>query len=311
MGRLYDSLKQRGEGLPAASSMASTAPRLQVIPATADLPVADDHAEMPSYEVPVQEAKPSPQPAIFSEARTQPAKENKNETRRMPSTPPTSKVIFTPQEMQRLPSHSISSRIVVVHQPDSADAKDYGKIADHLSRLLMLQQARSLTLLPIEPIGTAPTLTANLACAWAETTKHPIILIDAARSSRAEGLAALLGLGVAPGWEELMMGADLAQAIQQTGWAWLDAIAGGNRLAPAGTAAWAKKAASILHTLGKHYQSIILLGPAHSPLGIVLAETTDATCLLVTADQAQEQHSTLHSLANHPARVVGTIVMDK
>jgi hypothetical protein len=311
MGRLYDSLKQRGAGLPAASSVASSAPRLQVVPATADLVAAEDHEAMPAYEVGVHEHKLAhPAHASVGEPRLPKAKEQKKEAPK-----PQSKVTFAPQEDFRLPSHSISEQIVVVRQPDSADAKEYHQVAGHLSRLLTFHQARSLMLLPVEHAGSAPILTANLACAWAESTKHPIILVDAGRFTPEEGLAALLGLSAAPGWEELMTGTDLAQAIQQTGWAWLDAIAAGNRLSHSGMNAWAKKSGSILHTLGKHYESIILLGPAypHSSLGIMLAEMTDSTCILVTEGQVNPHRSNaaLHSLTNHGARVLGTIVMDK
>jgi hypothetical protein len=308
MGKLFDSIKRRnGLGVVPAD-----APRPSVAP-------ADEHVQaMPFYEVPntdgreaatVSIAKPSPakvadkpKPVVTS------ARVTEEQT-------PRSHVAFALAEpQQRRSSQEIDEQVVVVHQPDSSRAGEYRELASHLARIVTARELRSLTLVPLEEHGTLSLTMANLGCAWAEFTRHPVVLIDAARSHYGNDLASLLGLGQAPGWEELMTGATLAETIQQTGRAWLDLIASGRRLAWANTQAWAQRAGSVLQSLSKHYRHILLVGPPypHSPLGLVLAEASDSTCIIVPADQPNhpQKEPLLKAIAQQGGQVLGTIVLD-
>ncbi len=320
MGKLFDSMKQRGTTLPAPATVTTT-PRLAVVPAVSDLAPVDDHEPMPFYEVPNENepAKPStivpavtaPQPAVKLSAH-QP-EEPVARQRVSSSGTNTPRISFTPAE-PREPHlfHHFADELVVVHQPSSASALEYRAMAEQLIQELTLLQAQSMTLLPLHQ-HSASTLAANLGCAWAEITRHPLVLIDAARSRPGDDLACLFGLTHAPGWEELMTGASLGESLQQTGRAWLDLIGSGRRLAWSNTQSWAEKASHIVQSLGKHYRHIVLLGPAfpHSPLGLVLAETTASTCILVSGEEASpHRDAVLQSLAQQGKPVIGTILLD-
>lgn len=325
MGKLFDSMKQRGTSLPSATS-AAAAPRLQVLPALAELPPVDDHEPMPFYEVP-NEHDPVRRslsfPTIASTASPLPAKQHAADSVNreqiatqslFPASTLPSKLSFAPavpREHQLL--KHFADELVVVHQPSSNASLEYRALAEQLIQELTSLQAQSMTLLPLQH-QSASTLAANLGCAWAEITRHPLVLIDAARSNPGDDLACLFGLTNAPGWEELMTGSSLGESLQQTGRAWLDLIGSGRRLAWSNTQSWAEKSNHVVQSLGKHYRHVLLLGPAfpHSPLGLVLAETTATTCIVVAKDDSQQTHRdiVLHSLAQQGKPVIGTILLD-
>lgn len=323
MSKLFDSMKQRGASLPVAA-VAATAPRLQVIPAASELPPVNDHVSMPFYEVPNENDPPrnsttaaaSPVTAS-SQLKLKPVPPEEIPTQRSapePHTFPQTKLTFSVAEAR---DHStlrhFADELVVVHQPASTTAREYRAMAEQLIQELTALQAQSVTLLPLHE-QSASTLVANLGCAWAEITRHPLVLIDAARSRPGDDLACLFGLTHAPGWEELMTGSSLGESLQQTGRAWLDLIGSGRRLSWSNTQSWAEKASHLIQSLGKHYRHILLMGPAFpfSPLGLVLAETTASTCLLVPQDDArQAQRDTLlQALAQQGKPVIGTILLD-
>ncbi|HQR07748.1 MAG TPA: hypothetical protein PLN21_13055 [Gemmatales bacterium] len=320
MGKLFDSMKQRGGTLPSAVSITS-APRLQVVPESNDLAHVDDHEPMPFYEVPNDKDparinltinhNPAPVAPVEIKLKAMPEEEVQ---RPILVAQPHAKLSFTPAvPRDRSPLDHLADELVVVHQPASSGALEYRAMAEQLIQELTALQAQSMTLLPLQQ-NSASTLAANLGCAWAEITRHPIVMIDAARTRPGDDLACLFGLTHAPGWEELMTGSSIGEALQQTGRAWLDLIGSGRRLAWANTQAWAYKARHVLQSLSKHYRHIVLLGPAypHSPLGLVLAETTESTCIVVTNDEAQQPHreTALHALTQQGKPIVGTILLD-
>jgi hypothetical protein len=308
MGKLFDSIKRRNgtNPVPGASS------RLPAI-----VPMPEEHTDsesdaMPFYEVPAERGGEASTVSIArpSVVRAEKAKP----TLIQPPSRPT--IAFAPAEpTQRRGVQEIDDRVVVIHLPDSPHAREYRELAEHLARLTTAREVGTLTLLPLEDPSSTTITIANLGCAWAEFTRHPIVLIDAARSRAGHDLATLLGMDPAPGWEELMTGATLAETIQQTGRAWLDVIASGRRLAWANTQAWAKRSGSVLQTLKKHYRQVLLLGPAypHSPLGLVLAEMTDSTCVIVPADQPNhpQKEPLLKAIAQQGGQVLGSIVLDQ
>lgn len=320
MGKLFDSMKQRGGTLPSPGSV-SSAPRLQVVPESNDLAHVDDHEPMPFYEVPNDKdpvrSNPvfsiSPAPVATTEIKLKAIPEEEVLRPKLVTQPHT-KLSFTPAvPRDRSALDHLADELVVVHQPTSTGALEYRAMAEQLIQELTALQAQSITLLPLQQ-SSVSTLAANLGCAWAEITRHPLVMIDAARTRPGDDLACLFGLTHAPGWEELMTGSAIGEALQQTGRAWLDLIGSGRRLAWANTQAWADKTRQVLQSLSKHYRHIVLLGPAypHSPLGLVLAETTESTCIVVNNDEAQQSHreTVLHALAQQGKPIVGTILLD-
>lgn len=322
MGKLFDSMKQRGGALPTPGSV-TTAPRLQVVSDSSDLAMVDDHTPMPFYEVPNEldparsnlsfPARPTPAPVVPPEIKLKTIAEDTAERTKL-APQPHARLSFTAAlPRDRSPLVHLADDLVVVHQPDSTGALEYRAMAEQLIHELTALQAQSITLLPLQHTEAA-SLAANLGCAWAEITRHPIVMIDAARTRPGDDLACLFGLTHAPGWEELMTGSSIGEALQQTGRAWLDLIGSGRRLAWANTQAWADKARHVLQSLAKHYRHIVLLGPAypHSPLGLVLAETTDSTCVIANNEEGRLSYgeTVLNTLAQQGKPIVGTIMLD-
>jgi hypothetical protein len=311
MGKLFDSIKRR-------NGAGATPPRLQVVPAAEPIR-HDDQESMPFYEVPATDgneastvsiAKPVPSKTVSSVTFQAVGAASKSEAKQHHTS-----VSFAPESpLHNRDDLEVDPSIVVLHQPETSRAQEFRDLAEHLARLATARQVQSMTFVPVENQPHLAMTVANLGCAWAEFTRHPVILIDAARTSTGQDLASLLGLGPAPGWEELMTGATLAETIQQTGRAWLDLIAAGRRLAWANTQAWAKRAGSVLESLSKHYRHILLLGPGypHSPLGLVLAEASDSTCIIVPANQPNhpQKNPLLSAIAQQGGQVLGTIVLD-
>lgn len=320
MGKLFDSMKQRGGTLPSPSSVTS-APRLQVVPENSDLAHVDDHEPMPFYEVPNDKdparinlaINHSPTPVAPAELKLKAMPEEEVRRPKLVAQPHAKMSFATAMPHDRSPHDHLADELIVAHQPASSGALEYRAMAEQLIQELTALQAQSMTLLPLQQ-NSAATLAANLGCAWAEITRHPIVMIDAARTRPGDDLACLFGLTHAPGWEELMTGSSIGEALQQTGRAWLDLVGSGRRLAWANTQAWADKARHVLQSLSRHYRHIVLLGPAypHSPLGLVLAETTESTCLVVNNDDAQQSHreTVLQALAQQGKPIVGTILLD-
>lgn len=317
MGKLYDSMRQRGKTMPAAP-LAGTSPRLQVLSTEHELSQVEDHVVMPFYEVPnddeprQQFQQRSTTPAFSSTIKEPPAKPVDFESRLV--TEPQPKLNFNVAEPAAPVSlRHIADEVVVVHQPEGMLSREYRSLAEQLIQELTHIQGRSLTLLPLQQQSVSE-LVVNLGCAWADITRHPLVLIDAARSTPGDDLACYFGLTHAPGWEELMTGSSLGEALQQTGKNWLDLIGPGKRLAWSTTQSWASRTHSVLHELAKHYRHILLLGPAfpHSPLGLVLSETTDSTCILLPASgqSLTQQELVLKTLSELGKPVLGSIQLD-
>ncbi len=305
MGKLFDSMKQRNTALPVSKGK-DASPRLQVLPAH-DIAPVDDHEPMPFYEVPNEnEPKTRSNPYLsIAPAANHPVSPRALSSQRVSLIPaePASPVV----------DRHIADEVVVLHRPQSAEALEYRAMAEQLIHELSAIQASSMTILPVHA-QTGTVLAANLGSAWAELTKHPLVMIDAARSKPGDDLACYFGLTNAPGWEELMTGSALGEALQQTGRHWFDLIGSGRRLAWSNTQSWARKAEEVIHSLSKHYRHTLLLGPAfpHSPLGLVLAETTACTCILLSTDDAQHPHRELaqQALSQLGKPVVGSILLD-
>lgn len=305
MGKLFDSMKQRSAALNVSPSK-EAAPRLQVLPAH-DLAPVEDHEPMPFYEVPNDSEpknKTNPFLSIAPVIKTPVAVK----------TPAVSRFTLLPAEpLNPTIDRHIADEVVVLHRPKSPEALEYRAMAEQLIHELTTLQATSMTLLPIHA-QSGMVLAANLGCAWADLTKHPLVMIDAARSKPGDDLACYFGLTNAPGWEELMTGSSIGEALQQTGRHWFDLIGSGRRLAWSNTQSWARKADEVIHSLSKHYRHTLLLGPAfpHSPLGLVLAETTACTCILLSSDDAHHPHRELaqQALAQLGKPLVGSILLD-
>lgn len=305
MGKLFDSMKQRNSAVPASKGK-EAAPRLQVLSAH-DIAPVDDHEPMPFYEVPNEnEPKRTTSPFLsIAPVPSQPVSQRVQSTHRVSLIPaePVSPAV----------DRHIADEVVVLHRPQSAEALEYRAMAEQLIHELSAMQASSMTILPVH-VQTGTVLAANLGCAWADITRHPLVMIDAARSKPGDDLACYFGLTNAPGWEELMTGSSLGESLQQTGKHWFDLIGSGRRLAWSNTQSWARKSEEIIHSLSKHYRHTLLLGPAfpHSPMGLVLAETTACTCILLSTDDAQHPHRELaqQALSQLGKPVVGSILLD-
>jgi MinD-like ATPase involved in chromosome partitioning or flagellar assembly len=172
-------------------------------------------------------------------------------------------------------------------------------------------RARSLLLVPVEAVARLAELHAHLGMAFAQVTRQPVVLVDAARQSA--GVAALFGMAAAPGWEELLAGLPISQVIQQTGHGWLDVVPAGNRLACATPDVWAARAARKLQSLERHYRLLVIAAPPwpQSPHAALLAPSVAASCLvterpLTDLDVEKACVAALHSRGH---QVFGSVVM--
>lgn len=313
MGKVFETLKRRPfdgtaslkraiprNGLPTAETVPAVPAVPLASPSHSMLPSLDylEAADLPFYEVP--DGKPvSPMMPFMPPQPTEPAA----------ATKPMS--LTLPQPKSRPSRHRFQDAVVVVHQPESTAAAQYRLIRDQVWGMLHERDARTLLLMPLEQAGRVAVFSANLGAALAEKTQHPVLLIDAAQAEN--GLAPLFGLPAAPGWEELLTGMPVAQVVQQSGHAWLDVITAGRRLARATPTVWARQAGKHLRSLGRHYQLLVISSPPwpQSPMAALLAQATDASCLVL--EPPQVGHTTanacieaLHGLGKC---VLGSVVM--
>ena len=175
MGKLFDSMKQRGGTLPSASSSTS-APRLQVVPEINDLVQVDDHETMPFYEVPNANDQKHINYAVnvVVTAPTQPAiklqtlhtdEDQPHSHKAAQHSQSQTKLTFAPAvPRDRSPLDHLADELIVVHQPASSEALEYRAMAEQLIQELTALKAQSMTLLPLQQ-QSASTLAANLGCA--------------------------------------------------------------------------------------------------------------------------------------------------
>ncbi|HMP03476.1 MAG TPA: hypothetical protein PKC45_13350, partial [Gemmatales bacterium] len=194
---------------------------------------------------------------------------------------------------------------------DSAtELGEHRQILAHVDALLGPRSSGSVLLVPRAATADAATLTASLGAVAAAEFRRPVLLIDAARQQG--GLATLFGLLEAPGWEELVAGLEPGQVIQSSGWAGVDVIPGGRRLAKTSARLWAEKTPDLLRRFAEDYRWLFLHGPAVTagPWWLLLAGAVDGLCF-VAADQQQAQleHEALAAMACQTGRLLGNIVL--
>lgn len=309
MGKVLETLKRRP--LNGDASLKRTVPRnglptVETVPAapvfaSRPLPSLDylNADNLPFYEVPDGTAPSGTPPYSFTTRPVEVA----------PTAPPLSFTV--PQPRPRTHGRKFRETMVVVHQPDSTTATQYRAIRDQVWTLLRERDARTLLLLPLEQAGRVAVFSANLGAALAEKTQHPVLLVDAGQAE--EGLAPLFGLPASPGWEEMLTGLPVAQVVQQSGHAWLDVITAGKRLARSTPTVWAKQAGKHLRNLERHYRLLVVTSPPwpQSPMASLLAQATDASCLVLEPPQVGHATATacVDALHGMGKCVLGSVVM--
>jgi Mrp family chromosome partitioning ATPase len=209
-----------------------------------------------------------------------------------------------------LPPSKVAAELIIWHEPASPAASHYRNVASALRPLLASENARSLLLLPVEPLSDHVIAVLNLALAVAEKRERTL-LIDACPDGR--GLAERLGIAAAPGWTDVLYGLPPKQAIQDTGWHRLHLLAAGNRLAGASSPLLGERMRGVMEEMHAHYD-LVLLQTARCSAGgasAVFPYLCDAVCLILDKRQVGQpaENHCLEALRAERIRVIGSVVV--
>ncbi len=179
-----------------------------------------------------------------------------------------------------------SADLQVAHAPDAAEARQYREAAQALGRRLSDERRQALLLAPAGGPDDGTSVAANLALTFVTGEGPRVLLIDADLYARR--LATLFSLAPAPGWGDLLAGAEPELAVQESGRPGLHVITAGNRLVAAHAAFRAERVRRLLKRLRTDYEMILLKSPVWDDLRVpgVLAHACDAICLLVARNTA-------------------------
>ncbi len=256
-----------------------------------------DGLAVPFFEVPAAVT------AIPELAATQPVSSQETESTNINSTQSTN---------ESSPTTNPSSALWLKStRPVSQALQPYEEMGRALCEILKERSLSALMLVPFEHEHGFVELSVHLGRLFAEFMQQPVLLIDA--TLNANQLQRWLPVATAPGWEELLQGLDVSQAIQKSGHMGLDVIASGNRLSQTSPALWAREAGKLLRNLQRFYRLLVMNSPAwpQSPASLVLATEMAASC--VVHSRQQQQHpwlaTLMDSLQNQHA-LLGSILVD-
>lgn len=218
-----------------------------------------------------------------------------------------------PAEVFVVTDRVVSPFVVMVHDPAGFRAEQFRGLRNKL--LAMNPDGAAKTLVITSAIkGEGKTVTAiNLAMAFAEMERTPILLVDADLRSRA--IEGALGLDPAPGVADLLMGrVGLDRAIRPAGWRNLSLLGPGSRIAGPSEVLSTPRVDELFARLKERFQYVILDTPpilAATDAG-VLAAQADGTVVVVRLEHSARTHSkdAIRQIQDLGANVLGTFVTE-
>jgi Mrp family chromosome partitioning ATPase len=305
MGRTFETLRRKDAAHKAPAPSPTPA---KAAPARATAIVSSEELALEAVDVPFIEVGGSAD--VVATSILLPARAHVEKTATAPAaTPLVSATQFLPNETTASAELSAAAELVLLNQPQSEEANQYRRVREAIFQHCKNRVLQALLLLPTGNNATAAA-PIDVACAFAEHGERSVVLIDADRSGTP--LASRLGLALAPGWAELLLGLPLAQVLQHSGFGRLHVIAAGNRLVGARALMRAGVVQNLLEELKKSHDLIVLRGP--DPRGSAeaqaLAHACHAVCFWGTKAQAEEANhlALLAAWQREGIRVLGTIV---
>jgi capsular exopolysaccharide synthesis family protein len=206
---------------------------------------------------------------------------------------------------------SVSPYLVLFHEPTGYRAEQMRGLRNKLIAMNPDDAAKTLVVTSAQKSDGKTTTAINLAMAFAERERTPVILVDA--DMRAPSVERNLQINRSTGLSEVLLGsAQLEQAIRPSGVRNLDVLGAGSPLAVPSEILTSHRIEELYHRLKERYQYVIVDTPAIKPVtdASVLSSCADGTILVIrmlhsTKGQSKDAIRTLRELG---ANILGTFV---
>jgi capsular exopolysaccharide synthesis family protein len=206
---------------------------------------------------------------------------------------------------------SVSPYLVLFHEPTGYRAEQMRGLRNKLIAMNPDDAAKTLVVTSAQNGDGKTTTAINLAMAFAERERTPVVLVDA--DMRAPSVERNLQINRATGLSEVLLGsAPLEQAIRPSGVRNLDILGAGSPLAVPSEILTSHRIEELYHRLKERYQYVIVDTPAIKPVtdASVLSSCADGTLLVIrmlhsTKSQSKDAIRTLRELG---ANILGTFV---
>lgn len=210
-----------------------------------------------------------------------------------------------------LVERSVSPYLVLFHEPTGYRAEQIRGLRNKLIALNPDDAAKTLVVSSAQNGDGKTTTAINLAMAFAERERTPVILVDA--DMRQPSVERSLQLNRGAGLSEVLLGsAPLERAIKPSGIRNLDVLGAGSPLAVPSEILTSHRIEELYDRLKERYQYVIIDTPAVKPVtdASVLSACADGTLLVVrmlhsTKSQSRDAIRTLRELG---ANVLGSFV---
>ncbi len=206
---------------------------------------------------------------------------------------------------------SLSPYLVLFHEPTGYRAEQIRGLRNKLIAMNPDGSSKTLVVTSAQA-GEGKTTTAiNLAMAFAERERTPVILVDA--DMRSPSVESHLQINLEAGLSEALLGsAPLEQVIRPSGIHNLDVLGAGGRLAVPSEILTSHRIEELFNRLKERYQYVIVDTPAIKPVtdGTVLSACADGTLLVVRLLHTSKSQSkdTIRTLSELGANLLGTFV---
>ncbi|MCA8956427.1 MAG: CpsD/CapB family tyrosine-protein kinase [Planctomycetes bacterium] len=220
-------------------------------------------------------------------------------------------VSFDTEDSVVIVEQTVSPFLVLFHEPNGFRAEQIRGLRNKLIAMNPDDSAKTLVVTSANEQEGKTTTAINLAMAFAERDRTPVVLVDA--DMRKPAVESQLQLNRGIGLSEVLLGsATLEQAIRPAGVRNLDVLGAGARLAVPSEILTTHKIEELYHRLKERYQYVIVDTPAVKPVtdATVLSACADGTLfvtrlLQTSRSQAKEAVRTLRELG---ANMLGVFV---
>ena len=194
---------------------------------------------------------------------------------------------------------TVSPYLVLFHDPTGFRAEQIRGLRNKLIAMNPDDSAKTLVVTSAQESEGKTTTAINLAMAFAERERTPVVLVDA--DMRKPAVESQLQLNRGIGLSEVLLGsASLEQAVRPAGVRNLEILGSGARLAVPSEILTTHKVEELFHRLKERYQYVIVDTPAVKPV-------TDATVLSGCADGTLFVTRLLHSSRSQSKEAVRTL----
>ena len=206
---------------------------------------------------------------------------------------------------------SVSPYLVLFHEPTGYRAEQIRGLRNKLIAMNSDDSAKTLVVTSAQNGDGKTTTAINLAMAFAERERTPVILVDA--DMRQPSVEKNLQINRGKGLSEVLLGSkSLEQAVRPSGVRNLDILGAGSPLGTPSEILTSHRIEELYHRLKERYQYVIIDTPAVKPVtdASVLSSCADGTLLVTrllhsTKSQSKDAIRTLRELG---ANLLGTFV---